>query len=95
VSGLTGKKWHSRLCGQGLSYNVLVKTMYSPALAILFWSTMLLPFAAQSERRADNVSKQFTLDHGAVFRGNLQQKRILRTSSWDTLDKGNISAPPR
>ena len=55
---------------------MLVKTIYSPTWAILFLSTMLLPFAAQSERQADNVSKQLTLDHGAVVRGNLQQKRI-------------------
>jgi peptidoglycan/xylan/chitin deacetylase (PgdA/CDA1 family) len=53
-----------------------VKTFQCSVLAILCCAPLLFPDVRQGARRPPEVSSQFTFDHGAVVRGNLNQKRI-------------------
>jgi peptidoglycan/xylan/chitin deacetylase (PgdA/CDA1 family) len=53
-----------------------VKTTCSAALAVLCWIPVLWASRTTNERYAAEISDHFTLDHGAVVRGDLLQKRI-------------------
>lgn len=73
-------------------YNIGVNTFRCGVLILLGWFCWLWLFPARAQERSGAVDSgaQFTLDDGAVVRGNLEQKRIALIFTGGDYGEGTV-----